>query len=215
MIIGQEDLRFTRILQRLDQLENMDATPLMVSWMDIMRTDNKEGVLAGLDKDGNPMQPVTYRPDPKAGTKIDIASKEAAHMRLGQRASRKHDLFFGGFGPFASGWNNNLSWLEYRRSTGPPLAPRFQFSRVITNLLTAYKPLRPDGTNHWEAWAYWDQVVSPTGFSFLPVHFNGEPLGTFGPSIKRDLRGLRPVGRKKAEDAFRAWALDLLRATGI
>lgn len=53
---------FARIQAKLDLLRAPDATPLMVSWMDVIRTDNREGILAGTDKDGLPLAPVTYRP---------------------------------------------------------------------------------------------------------------------------------------------------------
>ncbi len=191
-----------RLKARFRKLENPDATPLMTAWMDIIRADNREGILAGTDKNGMPMVGVKYRPDPKADL-IRIRSKGAVNLRLGQHASRKHDLAFGGMGPHISGWNNNLTSREYRRLSGPPLAPRGVFSRVITNLLTAYS--RTDA-KRWEAFGYWDQVVGVDGRPFLHHHFEG---GLHLPI--RDLRGVRPLGVKYARDAARAWMMDQIR----
>jgi hypothetical protein len=203
---------YDRILRRLQRIANPDMVPLMIAWVDIIRTDNREGVLAGLDKDGRPMLPVTYRPDPKAGTQIDIRSRQAANLRRGMHAARKHDLLFGGIGLHLSGINNNLSSVEYRRSTGPPLAPRYQFSRVITNLLIGYFE---EGQGRASVWGYWDEVVNVKGEKFLHYHFNGLTLRNGRQLPPRDLRGVRPDGKKKCLEAFRAWALDLLRATGV
>lgn len=211
MLTGDDKVTFDRTVERLKKIANPDYVPLMVAWVDIIRTDNREGVLAGLDKNGLPMAPVTYRPDPKAGTHIDIRSKEAAHLRLGQKANRKKDLLFGGIGSFASGLNNNLSSLEYRRSVGPPLAPRFQFSRVITNLLIGYFE---EGQGRASVWGYWDEVVNKKGEKFLHYHFNGLKLRNGRTLPPRDLRGVRPAGKKLLVETFRAWALDLIRATG-
>jgi hypothetical protein len=202
-----------RIKARLARIANLDPTPILVSWTLIMQDDNREKVLAGQDKDGKPLYPVTYRPVEDAAKRINIRSKEASRLRLGQHHARKRDLLFGGMGPAASGLHNNLTSSEYRRLDGPPLAPRYQFSRVITNLRLG-QPIK-EAENRWIAFCYWDEVVSTKGFSFLPVHFNGEPLGKNGPSIVRDLRGVRPEGKQRCRTALRAWAIDLIRATGV
>jgi hypothetical protein len=202
-----------RIKARLNKIANLDPTPLLVSWTLIMQDDNREKVLAGQDKDGNPLAPVTYRPVEDTEKHIDIRTASSSRLRLGQHHARKRDLLFGGMGPAASGLHNNLTSSEYRRLDGPPLAPRSQFSRVITNLRLG-QPIK-EAENRWIAFCYWDEVVSTSGFSFLTVHFNGEPLGRNGPSIKRDLRGVRPVGMEKCRNALREWALDAIRTAGV
>jgi hypothetical protein len=202
-----------RIKARLNKIANLDPTPLLVSWTQLIADDNRNGVLAGLDKDGLPLAPVTYRPVDDAGKRINIAAKESSRLRLGQHHARKRDLLFGGMGPAASGLHNNLTSSEYRRLDGPPLAPRYQFSRVITNLRLG-QPIK-EAENRWIAFCYWDEVVSTSGFSFLTVHFNGEPLGRNGPSIKRDLRGVRPEGKQRCRAALREWTIDMIRATGV
>ena len=115
---------FGRLQARLNKIQNPDATPLMLAWEEVIRQDNREGILAGTDKDGMPMYPVSYRPK---GT----IQKPTAAQRLGQRANRKRDLLFGGIGPQVSGLNNNLTSREYRSLAGPPLAPRGVFSRQL------------------------------------------------------------------------------------
>lgn len=190
-----------RIQARLRKIADPDATPLMATWMRIIDDDNRRGILAGLDMNGNPMVPVTYRPG-KAGTK-----PLTVEQRLGQAPNSKRGRY-AAFGSVANAPNNNLTSSQYRLLTGPPLAPRGQFSRVITNLLTDY-----DDSNRsrgrWEAWGYWDGVVSVKGVSFLKFHFDGE-----GHLPIRDLRGLRPAGRALQISSLREWAMDMVRTNG-
>lgn len=204
-----------QIKAKLTAFGNPDATPLMISWQLIIREDNRKGVLAGLDKDGNPMQPVTYRPKLAPGEKpTNIRSKAAARLRNNQNPRRMHNLLFAGHGPWASGLHNNLSPAEYRKLTGPPLAPRGQFSRVITNLVTGWEPPQPGAkTKIWTAFGAWKDVVSVKGIAFLVFHFTGQRLGRHGPSIKRDLRGVRPDGRQRLRESYLAWAADHVRSS--
>ena len=124
---------------------------------------------------------------------------ELARHRLNQRATMKKGQF-AGFGPWASGLHNNLTTAQYRLLGGPPLAPRDQFSRVITNLkVTIGGP--PNGAPNWYAEGAWDQVVNVKGQPFLKYHFEGS-----GRLPRRDLRGVRPQGIAKAIDALRNWA---------
>jgi hypothetical protein len=185
-----------RLTARLRMIVDPDATPLMRTWMRIIADDNRRGVLAGIDKDGAPMKPVTYRPV-GAPTKLTAAQKNNARRR-GK---------YLGFGDHPAGVNNNLASSEYRRLGGPPLAPRGAFSRVITNLLTAFGRVG----SSWGAIGYWNEVVNRDGQQFLEYHFNGAPL-KHGRLPKRDLRGIRPEGRQKAAQAARAWMIDQIRS---
>jgi hypothetical protein len=188
------DLRgLDNIVNRVRRLERLDATPLMATWMKIITDDNRKGVLAGLDKDGNPMRPVTYRPK---GPTVGIKAKSASRFRNNQAANKRGAFL--GFGPHASGLNNNLSRGEYEQLTGPPLAPRGQFSRVITNLIPDFAP-SADG-RVWTAWGAWFDVVSTKGRPFLHYAFG-----------RRDLRGVRPEGRLKARKDAIAWMADQIR----
>lgn len=183
-----------RIIARVRRLERLDAKPLMKTWMDIIVSDNRKGVLAGTDKDGDPMKPVTYRPK---GPTVGIKAKSAARFRNNQAANRRGEFF--GFGPHASGLNNNLTRGEYEQLTGPPLAPRGAFSRVITNLQPGFEE-PPAGSTVWTAYGAWYEVVDTKGRPFLHYAF-----------ARRDLRGVRPEGREKARKAAIAWMADQIR----
>jgi hypothetical protein len=172
------------ILAGLRRIQHLDATSLMLSWQLIIETDNRDGIMKGLDKDGVPINsyaPITYRPK----------GPPKRHLR------RK-------VGAFNPGVGGNLSSSEYRRLGGPPLAPRGTGSRVITNLLTG-KEGQP-GDTQWAAIGYWEGVVSPKGNPFLIHHFTGA-----GRLPRRDLRGLRPAGRAKALTALQAWGRGEIR----
>lgn len=165
------------------------AGPLMERWERVIEADNRKGVLAGLDKDGNPPgRPLIYRPVGK-GVKLTVA------QRLGQSPNKRRGIYMG-HGPAASGLHNNLATSEYRKLTGPRLAPRRQFSRVITNLRTGHGR---DGLV-WYAEGAWLEVVTPKGRHFLHYHFDGEG------QLRYDLRGVRPEGRRLLLDALREWA---------
>jgi hypothetical protein len=192
-----------RLQERFKRIADPDATPLMVSWMRIIDDDNRRGVLAGTDKDGQPMAPVTYRPKKPGAPSVPLTVEQ----RLGQHPKTKRGRF-ATFGSSASGANNNLTSAEYRLLDGPALAPRRQFSRVITNLLTDYDDSQR-ASGQWEAWGYWEGVVSAKGVPFLIYHFDGE-----GNNPQRDLRGVRPEGRERAKAALRAWAIDMVRTSG-
>jgi hypothetical protein len=159
--------------------------------------DNRKGILAGLDKDGNPMRPVTYRPTVAKPQKPSPQQRNNASVRI--KAGT-----FGGLGLHAAGLHNNLTSAEYRKLGGPPLAPRGQFSRVITNLTTDYE-VSADG-RIWTAFGVWLDVVSTKGVSFLPFHFNGS-----GRLPVRNLAGVRPDGMALARRQLIAWAADQIR----
>ena len=168
---------FGRLTNGLGALADPDAEPLMIRWRAIIEEDNKRGVLAGTDKDGRPMPPITYRPasaKPKSWSYKQEQSHLAKHGHLGALG-------------------DNLTPAEYRKLGGPPLAPRGVRSRSVANLLTAHG--RDPGSGHtWFAEGAWFDVVSPKGVQFLPAHFDGARCGR-NHAIKlpvRDLRGVRP-----------------------
>lgn len=104
-----------RLQDKLLSIERISdhAAPLMESWERIMIADNLEGVLAGTDRYGHSMVPVTYRP-------VGNAKKLTVAQRLGQHPRKKRGDFYG-IGDHASGLNNNLTSVEYRQLGGPPL----------------------------------------------------------------------------------------------
>jgi hypothetical protein len=181
------------------------AGPLMEHWERLIEEDNRRGVLAGQDKDGNPAPPLTYRPKGDRKRYIGINTKAAAKYRLNQAPRLRRGVYAGLDAPgtnSAVGPNNNPSSAAYRRMTGPRLAPRFQYSRVITNLVTASGR---DG-NTWFAEGAWLNVVNREGEPFLQYHFNGEGQKLY------DLRGVRPAGVAKMKEALREWARLEIRA---
>jgi hypothetical protein len=191
-----------RLIARVQKIERPDARTLMATWMRVIEEDNRRGVLAGLDKNGAPMPPVTYRPKMSKPPKLTLAQKNT-------NSTRARRGTFGGFGPMSAGLNNNLTSAEYRKLDGPPLAPRRQFSRVITNLVTGYAEPSGGGVI-WEAFGVWREVVSRKGVHFLPFHFEGR-----GRLMTRDLSGVRPEGRAKARKASVAWMSYLIRGLPV
>lgn len=189
------------MMRRIAMLGTLNMTPLMKTWGDIIQKDNKRGILAGLDKNGLPMRPVTYRPVGKVA-KLTAKQRNATNPR--KRAS-----VFGGFGNLPAGLNNNLSSSEYRKLDGPPLAPRKEYSRVITNLLPGVIEGMP-GERVWMVTCTWADVVSKKGVSFLPYHFNGS---TNLPA--RDLRGVRPEGLAEARKVAINFLRDQIRAAPV
>jgi hypothetical protein len=193
-------------ISQLRSLARLDASRLMDRWEDLVVEDNRRGIMQGLDKDGVPLAPVTYRPVVKPAVRVSKSVKgESAYQkhtryqfRLGQNPKLKQGEFHGR-GAFISGINNNLSTAEYQLLGGPPLAPRDQFSRVITNLKTTYTS-PSHGARQWAVIAAWDEVVNRKGQRFLHYHFDG--IG----QKRRDLRGIRPAGVAKAREALRNWA---------
>ena len=193
-----------RLRVQLRRITDPDAGPLMVSWMKIIVEDNRRGVLAGTDKDGVPMKPVTYRP-------VGTPRRPTGQQKNALNARARYGPY-AGFGVHAAGLHNNLTSAEYRRLGGPPLAPRGGGSRVITNLKTGYQ--RP-ATGVWEAFGYWDEVVSTRGVPFLLAHFTGAATGRGHRTVlpRRDLRGVRPDGMRLAAIAAKNWGNDLIRST--
>jgi hypothetical protein len=208
----KSDLRgLERLIARAKKVERPDCTPLMATWMKIIEKDNREGILKGEDKDGAPMVLPKYRPIIVEKFKTKIKGKDATGFRLASRSfgympesvkltaaqkntnnPRRRTGVFGGFGPMAAGLHNNLTPDEYRMLDGPPLAPRRQFSRVITNLVTGF--IEPGtGGDIWTAVGAWREVVSVKGIQFLPYHFSGA-----GRLPVRNLAGVRPEGRAEA-----------------
>lgn len=175
------------------------AGPLMESWERRIVEGNRAGILAGTDGYGMPMTPVTYRPILTQGQRrASYAGKLTHTQRLGQHPRVNRGAVFGR-GPASSGWNNNLTSAEYQRLDGPPLAPRRQFSRIITNLLSGHG--RDPGDMYiWFAEGAWIEVVSVKGVHFLPFHFNG--VG----QIQRDARPIRPETKREMVKDLHAWA---------
>lgn len=186
-----------RLITHLRKVQTPQPALLQATTIRIMEEDNRRGILAGTDKDGGYMLGVTYRPEGK-GKAANTRQKNNVKGRAKAGA-------FSGYGPAAAGLHNNLTSAEYRKLGGPPLAPRRQSSRVITN----YR-LEPftEGPTRFGVRGFWFEVVDAKGRKFLHYHFDGKG------QKRRDLRGIRPEGRARLRKAFIAWASDQIRYHG-
>jgi hypothetical protein len=167
------------------RLENPDLTFLMVRIEALMTEDHTRSILAGLDKDGIPFRPVTYRPRGVVPGKTKGQGRGARGRFLGNR----------GVGPALQDASGNLTSAAYRKLAGPPLAPRGKSSRIIANFATRSGF---DGRN-WTAEAALIDVVDRKGRPFMQYHFDGA-----GRLPRRDDRGIRPWGREQIRAAIRA-----------
>lgn len=189
-----------RLIKHLQKVQNPNPTPLQITTMQIMEEDNRRGVLGGTDGTGAYMLAVTYRPK----TTVNKGKGRTANARQRNNVKgRVKSGVFSGFGPAAAGFHNNLTPAEYRKLNGPPLAPRRQFSRVITNYV-----LSPFTANRYRFGVVgtWLDVVNAKGKPFLKYLFDGTK-----DMPARDLRGIRPEGVRKMRKAFVAWARDQIR----
>jgi hypothetical protein len=177
-------LGFTTAERRLAKLKDPDPTPMLEHWKAIIVEDNRSGVLSGTDCNGKPLEKVTYRGG--------VAKKTL--YRRGAAFGKPPVAFLGGTG-------DNLSAAEYRKLTGPPLAPRGEASRVIANLTVNSAKLGP---GRWEVVAGWEDILSRKGRPFIHAHFTGWKFKHF--ELKqRDLRGVRPGGVAKLKKALSDW----------
>jgi hypothetical protein len=164
----------TRILDRLAD-RGVDLTYLMARVEAIITEDHTRSILMGIDKDGVSFKPVTYR-----GDSVAHAAKRNKYNR--------------GVGPALTEPDDNLSTAQYRRLTGPPLAPRGKDSRIIANFAT-----RTSFDGHtWKVQAVLVDVVDRKGRPFMQYHFAGA-----GRLPRRDDRGIRPWGREEIRKAMR------------
>lgn len=194
MPAGFEWDTFGAFTDGLNALANLDATPLMERWEEIIVEGNRRGVLSGLDGHNRPAPPLKYRFG---------VGKRTRNRRVPAYGTTAHDAT--GFGPFASGLNDNLPSSRYRELTGPRLAPRGEQSRAIKNLMTRidYDP----ATHTWSVIGAWAEVVSAEGFPFLPVHFEGLKAGRGAGFTmpKYDLTPVRPEDLQFARNALMAF----------
>ena len=124
---------------------------------------NRRNLLNALDGEGNPMVPVKYR----GGFAIHAKTR-----------SKNFGMTKGRHKPGVGG---NLSAAEYRQLSGPPLVPRGENSRLITNFHTRHYQLG----DLWVIEGAWLDIVSAKGVSFMAAHFEGAGHLPFQPRIFR------------------------------
>lgn len=173
--------RHLRPVVALGGIDESDLEPLFARWARSWMEDHRQCVLSEQSKDGTPIRPVTYRGS------VAVAKKTRKGRKFGAAFGK-----FAGFGPFAVGLNNNLTNAEYKKLTGPALAPRGDDSRILTNALTDWGKT---GSGEFQLVAYLDEVVDTSGNPFMTQQFESG----------RDYRGISPWGVdriKKDLDAF-------------
>jgi hypothetical protein len=174
------------IRRLLDRLTNPDLRFLMTRWEAIVTEDHTKANLAGLDKNDVAYPPVTYRGGASA-------------------PEPRRNRYNRGVGPALTGTGDNLSSSEYRRLTGPPLAPRLKDSRIIANFATRSGK---DGDT-WFVEAVLVGIVSKKGTPFMKYHFAGS-----GRLPKRDDQGVRRWGIAECRKAAREELRKIIRRDG-
>lgn len=181
MLSGRVDMRGLDNLRRkvaaiADLTDRRNVRPLLDELGRTIVEDNRAGVLSGLDKDDKPMRPLRYR----KGRSKPTAYRAPSQFGIGRRTLR----------------NDNLTTAEYRKLTGPRLAPRRAESRVIRNLKLQVPTLhrKPTGAE-WIVSAAWIDIKTPEGADLLRYHFDPS-----NPALFYDLRGVRPRGMRKARE---------------
>jgi len=192
---------------------------LMNSWGKVLVEDNRRGVLAGLDKNDRSVQRTYYRWGvTQAGVDRPTYVKFVPNPNGGNWKTNVSGGHGEGFKP---GPSANLTSKEYKRLTGPPLAPRGMASRIISNYTVA--PILGDN-NEFGVEGGWDDVVSKKGYQFLRAHFNGTGRNAGGNYLwlpvfggrpgknlpRRNMNGLRDWGKARARAALNTWMKEVM-----
>ena len=195
-------------LTRLSKITMAMATPMLEQLERVLVEDNRKGILEGTDGKGNRFKPVFYRPkdDSRLRTSFGpVAARQGA--AFGSASGFAKGFAYnrpvaGGYGNASAENNNgNLTTEQYKKMNGPPLAPRYMKSRIITNLQTAHGELNG---GFWVSKA-WVDFVDVHGDPILPKHINGNGVPV------RDPRGVRPWGKRLAQQVMREWMAHLLQ----
>ena len=216
---------FTRAYQAMFRLETMTnyVGPLLTAWAKVLIEDNRRGVMQGIDGAGKPIVPTKYRKSivqagaGQAGDKFFNARGQAfSNMESAGGITFANLSGLPSGQGFKGGTGGNATTSQYKKMSGPPLAPRGPASRVISNYITEAVV----ETNTVGVEGGWNDVVSKTGVPFLPFHFNGatSSRATFANSIagenkhlpRRNLVGLRMWGKTQARKELNAWVKWLL-----
>lgn len=205
---------------QLSTIENYIG-PLMQAWAKVLIEDNRKGVLAGLDKNDQPVRPTSYRTSfTQAG--YDQPTYVKAVFNPFGGPDWKVNVSGGHMPGFKPGPGHDLTTKQYQAQSGPPLAPRGMASRIISNYTVA--PIFASG-GQYGVEGGWDDVLSDKGVPFLPIHFNGTGKHAGGQYLnwypmkgvgrgknlpRRNMNGLRNWGRTRARKDLREWINDLM-----
>jgi hypothetical protein len=212
-LTGLDDL-LARLTAVEHLVEHPTAMPLMDAMGDLIVEQNRAGVLAGLDKDGEPAPPLRYRNATgrikRGAGSFRVGKLRAKGYRERPETSERFGTQFPGYGMHPRGVNigeilpfGNLTTEQYQKLTGPRLAPRGEASRSIASFFKVPPYVEGD---ELVAEAAWVDVLDANGRPFLMKHFKAA-----SPAMRYDLRGVRPQAMAQARRLFRAWALWVLR----
>lgn len=219
MIQGRVEGSFNRVFEMASRLETIEmyVGPLLEAWTKVLIEDNRRGVMMGIDGDGQPMKPTKYRLSltqtgaGKAGDKFFNFQGQAFENIEGPNEFYFANLSGSDGIGYKPGPPGNLKTSEYRKMTGPPLAPRGPASRVISNYVVQVMA----GSNMVGVEGGWNDVVSARGVEFLPFHFAGygSQNDLFASSLagpnrnlpRRNLVGLRQWGKTQARKELNSW----------
>lgn len=205
---------------KLSTIENYIG-PLMMAWAKVLIEDNRKGVLAGLDKDDQPVQRTSYR---RSFTQASYDRPTYVKTVMNPFGGDDWKVnVSGGHEPgYKPGPSHNLTTKQYQAQSGPPLAPRGMASRIISNYTIA--PIFASG-GHYGVEGGWDDVLNKAGKPFLPAHFEGTGANRGGNSVnwhpmkgvgrgknlpRRNMSGLRNWGRTRSRKDLRAWIRDIM-----
>ena len=192
---------------------------LMESWANCLVQDNRKGVLAGLDKNDQPVVGTSYRRSfTQAGYDRPTYVKFVPNPFGGPDwKTNVSGMPQEGFKPGPSG---NLTTRQYKQLSGPPLAPRGMASRIISNYLI--RPIQAN-SGQFGVEGGWANVESRNGTPFLPFHFNSTTVSTTSAPLfgivgigrgrnlpRRDMAGLRAWGKKRAREDLRKWIEEVM-----
>ena len=195
-----------KILDQCRAYRSPDVRPLLNQWEKRLAETTHDRIDKGLDGRGQPIPGVTYRPKGPPVTQWTHRDQKrhlagASNIQRGGRVEETA--------------HNNLTSAQYRRLSGPPVAPRGRGSRVHTNLRTQQGY---DGTRGvFFAVAAWFDILSRKGVPFILAHFTGAAVGR-GHKVKlpvRDLRGIAPADQGGFLDDLEAWGVAHTKATFI
>jgi hypothetical protein len=190
------------ILDQCRAYRSPDVRPLLDRWEHRLADTTHSRIDAGLDGRGQPLPRVTYRPK---GPPVTQWTRRDQRRHLAGASSIRRG------GRVEETSHNNLTPAQYRRLTGPPLAPRGRGSRVHTNLRTQQGYDSSRGV--FFVAAAWFDIVSRKGVPFLMAHFTGVNPRVALPV--RDLRGIAPADQGGFLDDLEAWGVAHTKATFI
>jgi len=204
----------------LDRLSRMDQYSMDLSsrFQLVLQEDNRVGILMGLDGASTKLAPTKYRNSGRGDNTVGMKPAKAKKTASGRsffffsEIPREHHAYaaqvnlsaqvmpsmYGGamaVGNYKSNFYDpspkNSDYDMYRGADGPPTAPFWEQSRVITNYVSYDAGTRgPDV----RVMSQWEGISNERNEGFLPELFYGK--GRIPP---RDLTGLRYWGKYNAE----------------